>query len=99
TRSADSPPMKGVKLGDPMPDNLFAELAKRTKPAVVSISITVPVGRPLARDPILEMLEEFFGGGPGLSPRQLPPRAQALGTGFVFRDIGYILHYSNLTRE
>lgn len=99
TRSADSPPMKGVKLGDPMPENLFAELAKRTNPAVVSISITVPVGRPLARDPMLEMLEEFFGGGPGLSPRQLPPRAQALGTGFVIREDGYILTNSHVARE
>lgn len=98
TQSKNSPPMAGVKMGEPLPENLFVELARRINPAVVAISITVPVGRPFARDPMLEMLEEFFGG-PGLSPRQMPPRAQALGTGFIIREDGYILTNSHVARE
>ena len=85
-----------LKLTDPLPANLFVELAKAINPAVVNISTSViPRGRQ-RRDPMLEMLEQFYGmpmnppggGGGGSSGR---PQRMGLGTGFIIREDGLIV--------
>jgi serine protease Do len=81
-----------LKLGEPMPGNLFVELGKAINPAVVNISTSViPKGRQY-RDPMLEMMEQFYGRP--LQPRQQQngkPRRMGLGTGFVIREDGLIV--------
>jgi serine protease Do len=87
-------PAPTLKLNDPLPANLFVELGKAVNPAVVNISTSViPQGR-TNRDPMTEMLEQFYGvplqqrgdqGEPG------KPRRMGLGTGFVIREDGLIL--------
>ena len=85
--SAETKP-PALKLGNPLPENLFVELARVINPAVVNISTsTIPKGRPM-NDPMLEMLEQFYG------QRFQMPKAQpqtALGTGFIIRDDGLII--------
>lgn len=82
-----------MKLGDPLPQNLFVELAKIINPAVVNISTSVvPKRGQYYRDPMLDMMEEFFGGR--VQPRNRPdnkPRQMGLGTGFIIRDDGLIV--------
>ncbi|MBC86997.1 MAG: serine protease MucD [Bdellovibrionaceae bacterium] len=78
-----------VNPGDPLPSNLFVELAKLINPTVVNISTTqLPKGRS-HQDPYQQFLEEFFGpryrGGMQRQP------AQSLGTGFVIRKDGLIV--------
>lgn len=90
------PPMK---LNDPLPANLFVELAKMINPAVVNIStLAVPKmsrGGGYYRDPMLEMLEQFYGVP--LPRQQFPrqgegkPRPYGLGTGFIIREDGLIV--------
>ncbi|MBS1970906.1 MAG: trypsin-like peptidase domain-containing protein [Bdellovibrionales bacterium] len=89
------PPMK---LSDPLPANLFVELGKAINPAVVNISTLaiprVPRGG-MQRDPMLDMLEQFYGVP--LQPRQQAPvqpgkpRPYGLGTGFIIREDGLIV--------
>lgn len=82
-----------LKLADPLPSNLFVELARVINPAVVNISTTqLPKssqGTPFGggRDPMLDFLERFMGGHPLLQPRP----AEAMGTGFVIREDGLII--------
>jgi serine protease Do len=79
-----------LKLGDPLPENLFVELAKAVNPAVVNISTTtVPKGRNLMNDPMLELLQRFYGGQ-GFQMPQAQPQT-ALGTGFIIREDGLII--------
>lgn len=87
------PPMK---LSDPLPANLFVELGKAINPAVVNIStLAIPrVPRGGQRDPMLDMLEQFYGVP--MQPRQqqmVPgkPRPYGLGTGFIIREDGLIV--------
>lgn len=80
-----------LKLSDPLPANLFVELARAINPAVVNISTSSNPSlsdRGGFRDPFFEMLEELYG-----LRRQLPQqrRPQALGTGFVIREDGLIV--------
>lgn len=82
-----------LKLGEPLPANLFVELAKAVNPAVVNISTSViPKGR-MYRDPMMEMLEQFYGRR--LQPRDMSepgkPRRMGLGTGFIVREDGLIV--------
>lgn len=79
-----------LKLGEPMPANLFVELAKLINPAVVNISTsTLPKSRGRGpRDPMMEMLEQFYGV-PMQQPSAKPQ--QALGTGFIIREDGLIV--------
>ncbi|MES2800859.1 MAG: trypsin-like peptidase domain-containing protein [Bdellovibrionota bacterium] len=80
-----------LKLGEPLPANLFIELAKAINPSVVNISTSViPRGRQY-RDPMLEMLEQFYGMP--MQPQQQPgkPRRMGLGTGFIIREDGLIV--------
>ncbi len=80
-----------LKLSDPMPANLFVELGKAINPAVVNISTSViPKGRQY-RDPMLEMMEQFYGRP--MTPQQQngKPRRMGLGTGFIIREDGLIV--------
>src|SRR5690606_8767469 len=58
-----------IKTGDPLPANLFIELAKAVNPAVVNISTTQmityrnPYGGPPSGDPMLDLFRQFMGGG------------------------------------
>ncbi len=77
-----------LKLGNPLPENLFVELARVINPAVVNISTTTtPKGRML-NDPMLELLEQFYGQRFQM-PKQQPQTA--LGTGFIIREDGLII--------
>ncbi|MBX3023186.1 MAG: trypsin-like peptidase domain-containing protein [Bdellovibrionales bacterium] len=97
--SAQSPTatLPKLKAGDPLPANLFVELAKAVNPAVVNIFTTyLPRGRqpmpgPQARDPFFDLFEQFMGPQPygGGGPRAMPQ--QSLGTGFVIREDGLII--------
>lgn len=79
-----------LKLSDPLPANLFVELARVINPAVVNISTkTMPrqMGR-FQRDPFFDMLEQMYG----LRGMPSQPRPQqALGTGFIIREDGLIV--------
>lgn len=79
-----------LKLSEPLPANLFVELARAINPAVVNISTTaLPKNLPRQRDPMLEMLEQFYG----MRLQQTPQRPQqiGLGTGFIIREDGLIV--------
>ncbi len=83
-----------LKLSDPLPGNLFVELAKAINPAVVNISTSAMPSQRQYRDPMLEMLEKFYGlppgGGGGYAGPNRPQR-MGLGTGFIIRDDGLIV--------
>ncbi len=81
-----SPP--SMKLSDPLPANLFVELARIINPAVVNISTTSMPKRGQMRDPMLEFFEQFYGMQ---QPMMKRPQQQSLGTGFIIRDDGLIL--------
>jgi serine protease Do len=77
-----------VRRGQPLPSNIFVELAKVINPAVVNISTTtMPQARRgrMPDDPMLRMLEQFYG------PLMAPQPRQGLGTGFIIRDDGLII--------
>lgn len=81
-----------LKLGEPMPENLFVELAKAINPAVVNISTTaLPKNMPRMRDPMLDMLEQLYGFRLRQSPQQQRPQQIGLGTGFIIREDGLIV--------
>ncbi len=86
-------PAPVLKLNDPLPSNLFVELAKAINPAVVNISTSmIPKGRQF-RDPMLEMLEQFYGMRLQ-QPNEVQngkPRRMGLGTGFIIREDGLIV--------
>ncbi len=78
-----------LKLTEPLPGNLFVELARVINPAVVNISTSqTPRGR-TTRDPMLELFEQFYGAP--MVPRNNRPRPLALGTGFIIREDGLIV--------
>lgn len=82
-----------LKLNDPLPGNLFVELGKAINPAVVNISTSVNTRGRGYRDPMLDMLEQFYGmplqprGGGGSGK----PQRMGLGTGFIIREDGLIV--------
>lgn len=83
-------PIDPKKLGDPLPRNLFVELAKIINPTVVSITTsTTPKLRRRYRDPLQDFLEEFWGGR-GF-PQLRPQPMTGLGTGFIIREDGLII--------
>jgi serine protease Do len=83
------PPMK---LNDPLPSNLFSELGRIINPAVVNISTSVIARGRVQRDPMLEMLERFYGVPMGpQGPGRRGPQQMGLGTGFIIRDDGLII--------
>jgi serine protease Do len=83
------------------PDS-FADLAERVSPSVVNITTSTTVaaaGGPRPNIPEGSPFEEFFRDfmnpegrpGPGPGPGQRPRRSQALGSGFVISEDGYIV--------
>lgn len=81
-----------LKLSDPLPANLFVELGKAINPSVVNISTSViPHGRQY-NDPMMEMLEQFYGNQFRM-PKTQPgkPQRMGLGTGFIIREDGLIV--------
>jgi len=85
------PPMK---LGEPLPANQFSELGRIINPAIVNISTSVISRGRVQRDPMLEMLERFYGvpldrQGPGGGSKG--PQQMGLGTGFIIREDGLIV--------
>jgi serine protease Do len=77
-----------IKPGDPLPANAFIELAKAVNPAVVNISTTVKPRRGGPRDPLFDMLEQFYGFR---AMPQMQRPSTALGTGFIIRNTGLII--------
>lgn len=82
-----------MKLADPLPANLFSELSRIINPTVVNISTSViPKNNMRMRDPMLDMLEQFYGMQLGpQAPRNQGPQQYGLGTGFIIREDGLIL--------
>lgn len=82
-----------MKLSEPLPANLFVELARIINPAVVNISTSVIPRQNQYRDPMMQMLEQMYG----ITPRNQKNQAQGkpmrygLGTGFIIRDDGLIV--------
>lgn len=90
---AQTPTLPKLKDSDPLPANLFVNMAKAVNPAVVNIYTTyLPKGRRMMqdpyRDPFFDLFEQFMG--PGGQFRQSAPQ-QALGTGFIIREDGLIV--------
>lgn len=84
-----------LKTGAALPANIFVELAKAINPGVVNIS-TSAAPQSIQRDPMMEMLERFYG-----IPQQRRggrPRQTGLGTGFVIREDGLILTNAHVIR-
>ncbi len=88
-----NPPV--MKLSDPLPANLFVELARVINPAVVNISTTASLQQ--MRDPWLDMLEQFYGQRRPL-PRSNKPQQLALGTGFIIHENGLIVTNAHVVR-
>lgn len=85
----NSKPPPPLKLNDPLPSNLFVELAKNINPTVVNIS-TSSISQPMRyRDPMMDLFEQFYGVRP--QPRNNKPQKLSLGTGFIIREDGLIL--------
>lgn len=87
-----------LKLGDPMPGNLFVELAKAINPTVVNISTSV-ISRNMGRDPFWDQLEQMYGiqGRPPVPAGK--PQAYSLGTGFVIREDGLIVTNAHVVKN
>ncbi|MEN0057798.1 MAG: trypsin-like peptidase domain-containing protein [Bdellovibrio sp.] len=91
TQSLPKDPPK-LKLSEPLPGNLFVELAKAINPAVVNISTTaLPKNSPRMRDPMLDMLEQLYGFRMQQPQQQQRPQQIGLGTGFIIREDGLIV--------
>jgi serine protease Do len=89
-----------MKLGPPLPANVFSELAKKINPSVVSISVSINYRNRLPPgaypDPIWQFFEQYgppqpepAPGTPG-SPSD-PKNFQPVGTGFIIESDGLIL--------
>lgn len=87
-------------MAGPTPDG-FADLVQKVSPAVVMITTTQTVEAPTQAQPIFpdgspfsDLFKDFpfqnMPGGEDGSPRQ-PRHAQALGSGFVISEDGYIV--------
>lgn len=91
-------PAPTLKLNDPLPSNLFVELAKAINPSVVNIS-TSAVGYRGQRDPMQELLERFYGMPPQEDAWSNKPRRVGLGTGFIIREDGLILTNAHVIKD
>lgn len=92
-------PLPTLKLNDPLPTNLFVELAKAINPSVVNIS-TSALARKAPKDPMLEMLEKFYGiPSPDQGGWDNKPQRIGLGTGFIIREDGLIVTNAHVIRD
>lgn len=87
-----------LKLSEPLPGNLFVELARVINPAVVNISTTaLPKNMPQSRDPMMQMLEQLYGIRMQ-QPQVQRPQQMGLGTGFIIREDGLIVTNNHVIR-
>lgn len=93
-----SVPAPGLKLNDPLPSNLFVELAKAINPSVVNISTSAVAYRG-QRDPMQEMLERLYGIPQQDEGWNDKPRRVGLGTGFIIREDGLILTNAHVIKD
>lgn len=88
--SSDKNP--ALRSGDPIPENLFIELAKMVNPAVVNVAVTFNNRNSMrGRDPLFDLFEQFMqppGGGRGRGGSPRPAEPQGVGTGFVIEASG-----------
>lgn len=89
-----------MKLGAPLPANLFSELAKKINPSVVSISVSInyrsQIPQGAYRDPFWDFFEQFVQPGQQGEPETQdnprdPKNFQPVGTGFIIESDGLIL--------
>lgn len=82
-----------VEDGQPLPSNLFIELAKKINPSVVNIyTETRPkFNQGQVPDSLNFFFEQFFGAPRGSFQNPQIRPMQSLGTGFVIRNDGLIL--------
>jgi len=85
-----SPTSEAQAFGAP---ESFAELAQKISPSVVNITTSAMVAAPADGMPIVpegsplgDLFKDFNGPGPGG-----PQRSEALGSGFVISEDGYIV--------
>lgn len=70
----------------------FSDLAEQISPSVVNITTSSTVAAPLQNQPNLPPgFEDFFRNMPGQRGDQGPRRSEALGSGFVVSEDGYIV--------
>lgn len=87
-----------LKLNDPLPANLFVELAKAINPSVVNIS-TSALARRGGEDPMRDMLEKFYGIPQDQDQWNNKPQRLGLGTGFIIREDGLIITNAHVIRD
>lgn len=84
-----------MKLGAPLPANLFSELAKKINPSVVSISVSInfrnrrPPG--FYQDPFWFFFEQFGSPQPPEDAPKTRKNFQPVGTGFIIESDGLII--------
>ena len=87
-------PMDQAKLAPPLAANIWTEMTRITRPAVVGIYMEVNAKSPhFKRDPLFDFFEEFFGQGFEFkAPRpQDEEKIKPIGTGFIIDKKGHIL--------
>ncbi|MCB0378114.1 MAG: trypsin-like peptidase domain-containing protein [Bdellovibrionales bacterium] len=92
--SAWAAPIDKANLKEPLPSNLWIEMAKLTRPGVVGVYFEPPKIRQSSRrfrDPMFDFMEEFFGHGFEYEMPGEPQNSSPIGTGFVIRADGLIV--------
>ena len=88
-------PMDGADLQAPLPRNIWIELNKRISPGVAGIYVEFKrVGRRSERryrDPMFDLLEEFFGHGLDTPTPEIMEDSKPIGTGFGVRKDGLVV--------
>ncbi len=82
--------------GQPLPHDLFVNLAKKLNPAVVNISTAQKINQrrqSYSQDPFFDLFEMFMNQGRGGGSFNAPPRRRGggLGTGFIISADGLII--------